>query len=65
MATRAKNKKEKGVDYYASIDNLLKKPLFLNGSVDFEIILQECSFSDLLLKLPKWSCSAEQNGHQS
>ena len=53
MATRAK-KKKKGVDCHASINNLLKRHL-LNGLMDFEIILQECSLSDLP-KLQKWSC---------
>ena len=64
MATRAK-KKKKGVDCHASINNLLKGHLLLNGSMDFEIILQECFLSDPLPKLLKWFCSAEQNGHQS
>ena len=33
--------------------------------MDFEIILQECSLGDSLPKLPKWFCTAEQNGHRS
>ena len=60
LAIRAK-KKKKGIDYHASSNNLLKRHL-LNELMDFE---QECSLSDPLPKLLKWSCSAEQNGSQS
>ena len=58
MATRAKKKKKKkkknGVDCHASINSLLKRHVLLNGGMDFKIILQECSLSDLLPKLLKW-----------
>ena len=62
---RQSKKKKKGVDCHASVNNLLKRHLLLNQLMDFEIILQECSLSDPLPKLPKWFCSAKQNGHQS
>ena len=52
MAARAENIK-KGVDCHASVNNLLKRHLLLNQSMDFEIILQECSLSDPLPKLQK------------
>ena len=66
MATRAKKKKKKkkGIDCHASINSLLKRHL-LNRLMDFEIILQECSLSDPLPELLKWSCLAEENGCQS
>ena len=60
-----KKKKKKDVDCHASINNLLKRHLLLNGLMDFKIILQESFLSNPLPKLLKWSCSAEQNGHQS
>ena len=59
------NKQNKGVDWHASINDLLKRNLLLNGLMDFEIILQECSLSDPLPKLLKWFRSTEQNGRQS
>ena len=46
-------KKEKGCRH-ASINNLLKRHLLLNESMDFEIILQECSLNDsLFFMLPE------------
>ena len=50
---------------HASVNNLLKRHLLLNWWMDFKIILQECSLGDPLPKLPKWFCSAKQNGCQS
>ena len=58
-------KMEKEADCHASINNLFKRHLLLNESMDFEIILQEWSLSDPLPKLLKWSCWTEQNSHQS
>ena len=49
----------------ASVNILLKNHLLLNRQMDFEIISQECSLGDPIPKLPKWFCSAEQNGRQS
>ena len=42
-----------------------KQLLLQNGSTDFEIILQEGSLGDPLLKLLKPFRSVEQGGHQS
>ena len=44
---------EKGHRRHASVNNLLKRHLFLNRLMDFEIILQECFLSNPLPKLLK------------
>ena len=53
MAARAKNRKT------------FKRLLLLNQSIDFEIILQECSLGDPLPELLKLFHSVEQDGRQT
>ena len=53
IAARAKNRKA------------FKRLRLLNQFIDFEIIIQECSFGDCLPKLLKLFRSVEQDGRQS
>ena len=53
MATRAKNRKT------------FKQLRLLNQSIDFEMIIQECSLGDCLPKLLKPYRSTEQDDRQS
>ena len=54
MAARAINRKKALKDFFCKNSQCM----------DFEIIIQECSFGDCLQKLLKAICSVEQNGCQ-
>ena len=49
----------------AKIRKTFKQLLLLNQGIDFEIILQEGSLGNSILKLLKLFCAIEQDGHQS